>query len=149
VVAPERDGNGGALVTIRAGRTTDVASVLAFWQTATTEPSTTDDASSLLALLAHAPNTLLLAVLERDILGTVVLGWDGWRGTMYRLAVAPSHRRRGVARSLVDEGERQLHALGAKRLHLVVAADQDSAQAFWTAVGYGQTEQLRFVKTLG
>ncbi len=32
-------------------------------------------------------------------------GWDGWRGNMYRLAVDPQHRRLGLARRLVEEGE--------------------------------------------
>ena len=42
--------------------------------------------------------------------GTVIASWDGWRGAMYRLAVLPSLRRRGIAAALVDEGERRLQA---------------------------------------
>ena len=68
---------------------------------------------------------------------------------MYRLAVAPSYRRRGIGTALTNEAERRLRAWGAVRLHMVVAADQDEAQAFWQAAGYERTDQFRFVKVLG
>jgi ribosomal protein S18 acetylase RimI-like enzyme len=136
----------GDPVRIRTGSVADVDVVLAFWRTATTEPSTTDDASSLGALLAHAPESLVLAVEDDEVVGTVIVGWDGWRGAMYRLAVAPSHRRRGIGTALIEDGERRLLSYGAQRLHMIVAADQPDAQAFWTAVGYEPTAQHRFVK---
>ena len=92
---------------------------------------------------------MLLAVADDGALvGTVVAGWDGWRGTMYRLAVLPALRRQGIARQLVDEGERRLRALGARRFHLIVVAGEAPAQAFWAAAGYEQQQdRLRYVKT--
>jgi ribosomal protein S18 acetylase RimI-like enzyme len=135
------------MVTIRTGLIGDVATVLLFWKTATTEPSTTDDAASLGALIAHAPESLLLAVDGNEIVGSVIVGWDGWRATMYRLAVAPSHRRRRIASALIAEAERRLATWGARRLHMIVASDQGEAQTFWTALGYEPTDQLRFVKS--
>jgi ribosomal protein S18 acetylase RimI-like enzyme len=65
--------------------------------------------------------------------GTVIAGWDGWRGGIYRLAVVPECRRRGVARALVAEAERQLAARGARRLSAMVARDEPQAVAFWNA----------------
>ena len=82
------------------------------------------------------------------IVGTLIASWDGWRGAMYRLAVSPAMRRRGIAARLVEEGERRIRAKGARRFHLIVLEDEAPAQAFWTAVGYEhQHERLRFVKT--
>jgi ribosomal protein S18 acetylase RimI-like enzyme len=45
--------------------------------------------------------------------GTIVAGWDGWRGSLYRLAVLPAARRRGTALRLVADGERRLAEKGA------------------------------------
>jgi ribosomal protein S18 acetylase RimI-like enzyme len=137
------------VIEIRSGLAADCDEVLTFWRSATTEPSTTDNASSLGTLIAHASESLVLALDNGEIIGTVIAGWDGWRGAMYRLAVSRSHRRRGIATALVGEGERRLATRGAARLHMIVAADQDEAQAFWTAVGYEPTDQFRFVKVLG
>ena len=43
----------------------------------------------------------------------MIVGWDGWRGSMYRIAVLPARRREGIGRALVAEGERRLRAWGA------------------------------------
>jgi ribosomal protein S18 acetylase RimI-like enzyme len=136
------------MVTIRAGSITDIEAVLGLWRE-TTDSSLTDDAGSVARLLAHAPDALLLATDHDVLVGTVIVTWDGWRGAMYRLAVIPSQRRRGIATKLVSEGERRLRAHGARRLHMIVAGDAVDAQAFWTSAGYEPSDQLRYVKNLG
>ena len=137
------------MIAIRAATTEDIPAVLALWSEATVEPSATDDADGVATLLGVDPESLLLAVADDGALvGTVVAAWDGWRGTMYRLAVLPALRRQGIARQLVDEGERRLRELGARRFHLIVVAGEAPAQAFWAAAGYEQQQdRLRYVKT--
>ncbi|MGO9498921.1 MAG: GNAT family N-acetyltransferase [Solirubrobacteraceae bacterium] len=49
---------------------------------------------------------------EGELVGALIAGWDGWRGNMYRLAVGPDHRRRGVARRSLDAGEEHLRGSG-------------------------------------
>jgi ribosomal protein S18 acetylase RimI-like enzyme len=136
------------MLLIRAATEADVPNVLTLWQHATTEPSATDSAAGITTLLRHDEDALLLAIDDDQLVGTVIATWDGWRGSMYRLAVVASHRRRGIGRALVAEGERRLQEQGARRLHLIVAGDQNPARAFWDATGYRRTGQLRFVKDL-
>ncbi|HXQ58865.1 MAG TPA: GNAT family N-acetyltransferase, partial [Acidimicrobiales bacterium] len=63
--------------------------------------------------------------------------------------VAPHVRRRGIASSLVAEGERRLRAQGCRRVTaLVVDADPHAAE-FWTGVDYVRYPMKRFVRTLG
>jgi ribosomal protein S18 acetylase RimI-like enzyme len=138
-----------AVLVIRPATRSDVDAVLAFWGEATVEPSTTDDREGVLALLRFAPDALLLAVDDEQMVGTVVASWDGWRGAMYRLAVHPLHRRRGIASRLVAVAERMLRSLGVRRVHLIVLADEEPATAFWDAAGYThEARQRRYVKTL-
>ena len=81
------------------------------------------------------------------LVGTLIAGWDGWRGNMYRLAVLPAYRRQGVATALVGEAERRLRALGARRITALVIGDHDWATDFWRAAGYEMDERMtRFVK---
>jgi len=137
------------MITVRAATTDDIPDVLALWSAATVEPSATDDVDGVAALLDVDPESLLLAIDDGGtIVGTVIASWDGWRGAMYRLAVLPSHRRRGIATTLVEDGERRLRAKGARRFHLIVVSDEEPARAFWTAAGYEQQDhRLRYVKT--
>ena len=84
-------------------------------------PDTRDEAS------------LLVGEEDGRLIGTVIAGWDGWRGGIYRLAVVPECRRRGVGQALVLEAERRLAARGARRLNAMVARDEAHARAFWDA----------------
>jgi ribosomal protein S18 acetylase RimI-like enzyme len=77
----------------------------------------------------------------------VIAGWDGWRGSIYRLAVSPDYRRQGLGRRLLAEAEARLARLGAVRLQAIVAESHPLATSFWRASGWEeQAEPLRFVK---
>ena len=136
-------------VTFRTGTATDTASVLDLWVRARAHPTSTDDASSLAALAARDPDALLIAEIDGHVVGTLIATWDGWRGNMYRLAVAPSFRRRGIAARLVGHGERRLLELGCRRVQALVVDTDTRADAFWTGVDYIPDSLQRYVHTLG
>lgn len=131
---------------VRAARAEDLPAVLALWRTAGAVPSVTDDLESLRLLFAADPKALLVIEADGFVAGTLIAAWDGWRGSFYRLAVAPDLRRQGLARSLVSAGEARLRSLGARRLTAFVDTGEEHALAFWTALGYTpQRDRLRFV----
>jgi ribosomal protein S18 acetylase RimI-like enzyme len=91
----------------------------------------------------------VLAEIESVVVGSVIVGFDGWRGSMYRLAVAPDRRRLGIGSELVREGERRLRERGAKRVSVIVVDDDHAAMAFWSATGLTQQDhRARFVRDL-
>src|ERR1700722_2589808 len=131
---------------LRPATPDDVAPVLAFWLRAA-EPTSTDSAEALAGLLRHDPGALIVAEADGRIVGSVIAGWDGWRGAIYRLAVAPEHRRRGLGQSLLRAAEERLAALGGRRLHAIVMEANTNAVAFWDATDWEhQAGQLRFAK---
>jgi ribosomal protein S18 acetylase RimI-like enzyme len=83
-----------------------------------------------------------VAEAEEQIIGSIIGTFDGWRGNIYRLAVHPDCRRRGVARALVAEVERGLAQQGAKRITALVEKDYPLPMAFWEAVGYRVDERI-------
>jgi ribosomal protein S18 acetylase RimI-like enzyme len=134
---------------IRAARADDVDAVLAVWASADVEPTVTDDRASILRLLAHDSSALLVAEHDDQIVGTLIATWDGWRGSMWRLAVRPDHRRQGIAQALVATAEQRLQALGATRIATFVVTTDDTPSGFWAACGYqAQTDRRRFVKNV-
>ena len=80
----------------------DLPAILDLWKRTGTEPGHTDDIESLTKLITRDPGALLVAVEDETIAGSVIAAWDGWRGSIYRLAAAPSHRRRGLGTVLVN-----------------------------------------------
>ncbi len=87
-----------------ASCSTDAGSVLLLWADSDAEPTRTDDLESLQRLITHDPAALIVAEDDGRLVGSVIVGSDGWRGSVYRLAVAPPHRRRGLGRRLLAEG---------------------------------------------
>ena len=110
-------------------------------------PTSTDTSEVLVDLVRHHPGALIVAEENGRIVGTVIAGWDGWRGSVYRLAVGPDQRRNGLGRTLLRAAEDRLAALGAQRLHAIVVESNAVAVAFWTASEWRhQAGQLRFAK---
>jgi ribosomal protein S18 acetylase RimI-like enzyme len=135
-------------LTIRTATVADVDGVLALWSGAGAHPTSTDDAGSVTALIERDADALLVAETCGRMVGTLMATWDGWRGNMYRLAVLPDVRRRGVATALVSEGERRLSALGCRRVTALVADADDGAAEFWVGVDYVRYPMKRYVRTL-
>lgn len=133
-MATLRDWRAG--IVVRPGFVRDIPGVLELWHEAGAVPSATDDVDGLTALLAHDPGALIVADEDGRIVGSLIVGWDGWRGAFHRLAVSTDRRRAGVAKQLVEEGEQRLKALGARRSAAVVVSQHDYAVRFWESLGY-------------
>lgn len=95
-------------------------------------PRTADD----VRLLEHDGDALLVAERDDRIVGTLIVGWGGWRCHMYRLAVERSARRTRIARDLADAARRRAGHFGAVRLDATVDPDNEPAVTFWEAVGF-------------
>jgi ribosomal protein S18 acetylase RimI-like enzyme len=151
--------------TIRTATPHDIDDVLELWRAADVHPATGSHRDGLQRLLASDAEALLVAELgapgpasgsasllepsRASLAGSLIAVWDGWRGSFYRLAVHPEHRRAGLAVELVREGERRLAAHGAERLTAIVADEDAGAHEFWTAAGYErQAGRERFVREL-
>ncbi|GAA3292365.1 GNAT family N-acetyltransferase [Streptomyces cinereospinus] len=133
----------------RAATPDDVDTVLAFWKTAAEGTSISDDRDGVERLVARDPGALILAERAGELVGTVIAGFDGWRCHLYRLAVHPGHRRRGVGGALLTTAEERFVALGGRRGDAMVLTRNVTAQHAWRAAGYSPEEQWRrWVKPL-
>ena len=129
---------GGSMMSpevIRPVLTEELPAVLSFWKEAeVTPPSVTDSIEGLTNLIRQPGASLLVAMIDGEIVGSVIGGWDGWRGNIYRLAVAPAHRRKGIARRLVREISKALFERGAQRLSAIVEHEHPWAVEFWSSM---------------
>ena len=137
-------------ITVRPCAEADVEAVLALWARAAAPHSKPDTPEGVLVRLRRDRELFLIAFDGDAIVGSLMAGWDGWRGNLYRMAVAPEHRRRGVARRLLEEAERRLVALGCTRLYASVVAASPGAAPFWEAEGYAPNVGLvEYAKDIG
>ena len=99
-------------IEIRPCRIEDIPDVLTLWVRAGAIPSPTDHPAALAQRLQRDPELFVIATTGSRVVGSLLGGWDGWRGNMYRLAVDPDYRRLGLARRLLDTVEDRLRQLG-------------------------------------
>jgi ribosomal protein S18 acetylase RimI-like enzyme len=133
----------GAGTTIRRARLGDARAVLELWARERSEhAATTDRLDDVKRLIAGSPAALLVAERGDQIVGSLIAGWDGWRGNMYRLAVREDHRREGIGLALTRAGEEYLQSCGARRVTALVAFEHEAAGAFWESAGYPQDDEI-------
>ena len=92
------------------------------------EPTSTDSADALAGLLRRDPGALIVAEVDGRIVGSVIAGWDGWRGVHLPLGGGADHRRHGLGQSLLRAAEDHLAELGARRLHAIVVGANANAR---------------------
>lgn len=135
-------------VTVRHAGAGDVGALMEFWEGSAENAARPQDSAALVeALVGRDPAAILVAVLQGRIVGSVIAGWDGWRAHLYRLAVAPEARGRGLARRLLGHAEDRLRSLGATRFDAMVLDDNEAGAALWRSAEYApQGEWSRWVK---
>jgi ribosomal protein S18 acetylase RimI-like enzyme len=121
---------------IRPFQPEDHAAAWALWQS--TEGVGLTNASSyesVCRFLARNPGLSFVATDGQQVVGTILCGHDGRRGLIHSVAIAASHRRRGIARSLVTHALAGLRGAGIDKCHLLVFNDNAEGRAFWHGIG--------------
>jgi ribosomal protein S18 acetylase RimI-like enzyme len=114
----------------------DIPDVVALWRVeGLTRPWNNPEDDAALAL-AGPSSTILGAWIETELVGSVMVGWDGHRGAVYYLAVASGHRGQGHGRALMQAAEAWLAQFNAPKLNLMVRTDNEAAHGFYDALDY-------------
>ena len=128
----------------RAGHD-DRNAVLKLWESASL---TGADEVEWQALTHGAAAKLLVSYDDRQLAGTAVVAYDGWRAYIYHIAVAPFARGLGLGRALLAEAEADLTAQGARRAYVEVGEGNTAGIALCTTSGYEPEGDIALVKEL-
>lgn len=100
-------------------------------------------ADRLARLMADAETVALVACDTLDrVQGFAVMQFGDTRAHLVLLCVRPLHRRRGIARRLIEWLLASAQVAGIESLHLELRADNDGARAFYTRLGFAAAERV-------
>ncbi len=133
---------------IRAYRPEDEAAVVALWRQCDLLRPWNDPAKDIRRKLTVRPDLFMVGVVEGNVVASVMAGYEGHRGWLNYLAVAPEHRRHGYGRALVAEAERLLLEAGCPKINLQVRSANRSVIEFYRRLGYGVDEVVSMGKRL-
>jgi ribosomal-protein-alanine N-acetyltransferase len=91
--------------------------------------------------LMGTPGTFALAAVDDAPVGLILMRAIAGEAEVLTLAVEPAHRRRGVARDLLQAGLDLAILAGAETCFLEVAADNVAALGLYRAAGFVQAGQ--------
>lgn len=94
------------------------------------------------------PELFFVADAGGRVVGTVMGGYDGHRGWIYSLAVAPDFRRQSIGTALMRHVERALAELGCAKINLMLLASNADTVTFYQTLGYRVEERISMGKPI-
>lgn len=133
---------------IRPYAVADFPAIVSLWQACGLNMAYNDPQRDIARMTASHDCQLYIGTLDDAVMASIMVGHDGHRGWIYRLAVAPDHRHRGYGGDLMQLAENWLTARGIAKCQLMIREDNDEAGGFYTAIGYEDTPRRLMAKWL-
>lgn len=135
-------------LTIRPFAPQDQEAVVALWQDCRLVVPQNDPYEDIRSKLGFQPDLFLVAVRDGRLVGTVMAGYEGHRGWINYLAVAPELRRGRIGQRLMIAAEDRLRALGCPKINLQVRRSNPAVIAFYRSLGFSEDAVVSLGKRL-
>ena len=110
--------------------------VINLWQTCNLVVAWNDPVKDIQRKMLVDPDLFLIGELSKDIVATVMGGYEGHRGWINYLAVSPEHQRKGFARAMMQQVEVLIRQKGSPKINLQVRSNNIDVIQFYQAIGY-------------
>jgi ribosomal protein S18 acetylase RimI-like enzyme len=125
---------------IRPFKLSDEAAIIHLWQACDLAVPQNDPRRDIARKVRVNPEMFLVGLRSGALVGTCMAGYEGHRGWINYLAVAPDCRRSGLGTELMDEAARLLRKAGCPKINLQVRSNNDEVIAFYRNLGYKADE---------
>ena len=135
-----RNGALPSALSVRAMTLWDIAEVIALLrQFPSVHFCDWEDEQLLAHVLAQSPPSCFVAHDGRRMIGAIISGVLGTRGTINHIAVEASYRSQGIGQLLLAHVLESFRNAGIRRVFLFVLRNQPTALRFWNAAGFHET----------
>jgi ribosomal protein S18 acetylase RimI-like enzyme len=133
---------------IRPFTPADEDAVIALWHRCGLTRPWNDPRKDIRRKLAVRPDLFLAGHENGEVIATVMAGYEGHRGWVSYLGVAPEHQRKGHGRAMMAEVERLLREAGCPKINLQVREGNVEAVEFYRSIGFAVDPVLSMGKRL-
>ena len=114
----------------------DTACVVDLWQKCELTRPWNDPVKDIERKLADRNGAFWVVCQGSLMIASVMIGYDGHRGTINYLAIAPVFQRSGIGAELMRRAEAFLIGIGCPKVSFCVRKDNHAVLAFYDGLGY-------------
>ena len=133
---------------IRPYQESDEEAVVALWHTCGLTRPWNDPHKDIARKLTIQRELFLVGEVDARVVASVMVGFEGHRGWVNYLAVAPEMQGRGYGTVLMQLAEEKLTAAGCPKINLMVRTTNASVIAFYRSLGYAVDDVVALGKRL-
>ena len=135
---------------VRPYQESDHERVVTLWSEIFPNEPKWNQSENLIALkMSVQPELFFVCLIDGEIVGTTIAGFDGVRGWVHKVGTSPAYRRYGVAAHLMQAAEEGLAKLGCHKVNLQVRAGNQGAVEFYRDAGYEPEDRVSMSKHIG
>lgn len=114
----------------------DKDAVIQLWNECNLVVPWNDPQKDIQRKLKDSAELFLLGKLDGEVIASAMGGYEGHRGWINYLAIAPAQQGKGYARQIMEDLELRLQALGCPKLNLQIRSSNVDVIRFYEALGY-------------
>lgn len=133
---------------IRPFQADDEAAVVQLWKDCNLVVPWNDPLRDIRRKLRVQPELLLVGVESEELIASVMAGYEGHRGWLNYLAVAPRFRRKGIGRKMVAAAEARLRQMGCPKINIQIRTSNTAVIEFYRRIGFKPDDVVSMGKRL-
>jgi len=133
---------------IRSYNDSDKNDVIQLWKECDLIVPWNDPQSDIERKLAVQSELFIIGLIDKEIIATAMVGYEGHRGWVNYLAVNPKNQRQGIATKMMKEAEHCLLKLGCPKLQVQVRTTNSGVINFYQKLGYNIDDVVNIGKRL-
>ena len=133
---------------IRPFQTSDEAAVVQLWKDCNLVVPWNDPLRDIRRKLRVQPALFIVGLVSGELAAAVMAGYEGHRGWLNYLAVAPRFRRQGLGRKMVAEAEARLRQMGCPKINIQIRTGNTEVIEFYRRIGFKADDVVSMGKRL-
>ena len=116
--------------------------IIDLWKRSGIEVSSSDTRDEIAKMLKRNPDLFLIGKENEKVIAVVMGAFDGRRGYVHQLAIAPDYQKKGYGKMMMDELIEKFHIKKVHKVHLFIEKNNKEVADFYRKLGWEVRDDL-------